>query len=747
MKYTKKRKKTKEKDKDKHVIVTRTLLVKPNQLTKNAKIVDKLNSTVKECHEVIQDSYDFIKLYLLDQFETVMEGSKEISVREKLHSFSTWMESDGPWRKLFFSQVASLMCSADTKGQRGRKPNDENKDDAKKLRESLKKFRVQGLFNKSLDKQNLSFILAYATTGIKTAYENNISMHFDKYVKRYIRSIAKFEILSHFQVEKLQDVPKYFVLQPKLIMNKIVRATFSGKLRECTPPDDKFSEIFRIIKDAVILELEIALPHGITENIFDNANLSLSLAHMIYMNRNMETKYKVKLLRPFPLRNSNIPCNIMLDTHSIIDILVSEDVVPFSEVKSSLELLMGLTITNLKNKGSLYNNLKKILGLKKEQKTPISDASFKTLIWKSIFECMGKKWLSKRFAKVKSKGKPLVFNNMITTDGYKVDLHFTDEQSFEAKRFTTGSILCGAKREDTTFDFMYVQELSSKEKKDLEPTILFCDPGKGNIITITNGNEVPKEERRTMTYSTFQRQKESSMLFNLKQSALLLALTKDEDGVNGKTIKEHVESLAESNSKSCVSSTFIDYLKRRDAFKAKTLSFYQLSSHRRRRLRARLGRQSSEELAKNRIIETFNLNVDSAKQVTDTVIVWGNWGLKSNLKNQAPSPGIGYRRSVSRWIPTITVDERNTSSHCPTCEGCVEVANIRCNRWVKKEKANKVDIHSVHHLLRCKNENCKSKWWNRDVLATFNIQKQFNQYKITGKPYNFGGQIIQELSV
>ena len=38
------------------------------------------------------------------------------------------------------------------------------------------------------------------------------------------------------------------------------------------------------------------------------------------------------------------------------------------------------------------------------------------------------------------------------------------------------------------------------------------------------------------------------------------------------------------------------------------------------------------------------------------------------LKNQAPSPGIGYRRSVSRWIKTHTVDERNTSSHCPTCE-------------------------------------------------------------------------------
>ena len=444
MKYTKKRKKTKEKDKDKHVIVTRTLLVKPNQLTKNAKIVDKLNSTVKECHEVIQDSYDFIKLYLLDQFETVMEGSKDISVREKLHSFSTWMESDGPWRKLFFSQVASLMCSADTKGQRGRKPNDENKDDAKKLRESLKKFRVQGLFNKSLDKQNLSFILAYATTGIKTAYENNISMHFDKYVKRYIRSIAKFEILSHFQVEKLQDVPKYFVLQPKLIMNKIVRATFSGKLRECTPPDDKFSEIFRIIKDAVILELEIALPHGITENIFDNANLSLSLAHMIYMNRNMETKYKVKLLRPFPLRNSNIPCNIMIDTAAMINILVSKEVVPFSEVKSNLQLLTGLKLEKLTSKRDLYKNITDLLG--PDEETTISNASFKTLVWKTIFEYMGNKWLSKRFAKVKSKGKPLVFNNMITTDGYKVDLHFTDEKSFEATRFQNGSILCGAKR-------------------------------------------------------------------------------------------------------------------------------------------------------------------------------------------------------------------------------------------------------------------------------------------------------------
>ena len=500
VKYTKKSKKSKKKDNDKHVIVTRTLLVKPNQLTKNAKIVDKLNSTVIECHEVIQDSYDFIKLYLLEQFETVMEVSKDLSIRDKLQSFVTWMELDGIGRNDFFSQIVRLICSADKVGKRGPPISGDKQIHAEKLEKSLKRFRGKGLFKNKFDKQNLSHILHYATTGIKTAYENNISMHFDKYVKRYIRSIAKSVILSHFQVDKLQDVPKDFVLQPKLIMNKLVRESFSGKLRECTPPDVRFSDIFEIIKSAVIRELEIALPYGLNGNIFKNSNPSLRLAHMIYMNRNMEIEYKAKLLRPFPLRNSNIPCNIMLDTHSIIDILVSEDVVPFSEVKSSLELLMGLTLTNLDSKACLYNSLKKILGLKKEQKTPISDASFKTLIWKSIFECIGNKWLSKRFAKVKSKGKPLVFNNMITTDGYKVDLHFTDEKSYEAKRFTTGSILCGAKREDTTFDFMYVQELSSKEKEDLEPTILFCDPGKGNMITITNGNEVPKEERRTMTY-------------------------------------------------------------------------------------------------------------------------------------------------------------------------------------------------------------------------------------------------------
>jgi hypothetical protein len=49
------------------------------------------------------------------------------------------------------------------------------------------------------------------------------------------------------------------------------------------------------------------------------------------------------------------------------------------------------------------------------------------------------------------------------------------------------------------------------------------------------------------------------------------------------------------------------------------------------------------------------------------VILYGNWGRRPNLKNQAPSPGIGLRRLIhaSEGVTTITVHEAYTSSFDP----------------------------------------------------------------------------------
>ena len=103
-----------------------------------------------------------------------------------------------------------------------------------------------------------------------------------------------------------------------------------------------------------------------------------------------------------------------------------------------------------------------------------------------------------------------------------------------------------------------------------------------------------------------------------------------------------------------------------------------------------------------------------AKKITETygrdgnpvVIFYGDWGRRPNLKNQAPTPGIGLRRLLhaSKRILTITVRESYTSSFCPCCSS--EVDNAR----------------GAHGLLKCTGgrDQC-GMYWSRDVLGASNI--------------------------
>ena len=137
--------------------------------------------------------------------------------------------------------------------------------------------------------------------------------------------------------------------------------------------------------------------------------------------------------------------------------------------------------------------------------------------------------------------------------------------------------------------------------------------------------------------------------------------------------------------------------------------------------------KSSEDKFAKKIFETFccsntdtkscctsKMKENKEKEITsrkDIVIGWGNWGREPNkIKGVCPTPGIGFRRSMERYYKTITVDERNTSKTCPCCR---EITLYNPN--IGKENKQK------HHLLRCSNDKCCSRWWNRNVAGSYNI--------------------------
>jgi hypothetical protein len=86
---------------------------------------------------------------------------------------------------------------------------------------------------------------------------------------------------------------------------------------------------------------------------------------------------------------------------------------------------------------------------------------------------------------------------------------------------------------------------------------------------------------------------------------------------------------------------------------------------------------------------------------SNVVIYYGNWGASPNLKRNAPTPGIGLRRYIHQYFPTVTINEHFTSVTCPCCkQRTLENVELRGEKRKVTEK---------HHLLRCKNEDCFKK--------------------------------------
>src|SRR5215210_5875803 len=711
MTQRKKKKTSSEENSNKHVIITRTLLVKLNKLTNNNNIIIRLNDVVFNCHELVSDAYAFIKLYLLEEFERQSNLFEHHS--DLMNSYSNWLTECGPWRKDFFGHVLSMMTQPLDGKRKGRPFTAENKILLESLQDAYRRFANQGLFSTDIqNRTNLSFVLTYIETSMKTAYQNNIQMHFDKYIKRFIRAIVFKTAAEKHQVERFYDLDYKIQNMYKSLANCSIKwIVYNG-----APPDDiEFVQLFK-------KKVGFALPYP-DSNIYEHLDeYSLHLSYMMFMNREIE-RMMGKNLSPLPLRRQFIPCNIMLDTSALIDIMIDQ-AVSFEDLKNDLDLSLDYQLPHLTSKGQLYKKPSSFVS--DADKSKVIPQQFKTAIWEAIFD-FRKPSIKKQFDMMKKKG--LVFNNMMTTDGYKIDLQFTDKESYLAERFKKGSILNGAKRQQTD-EFKYVQHTLEDERivfENPKVKILLCDPGKGKITTITDG----LDKKNIVTYTCAQRKVETNSKRNRKEYEFIKSNYKLGDGT---TIKEVLErkSLCETNSKSCYFETFKQYRLERVRLVPILKEFFMRLCHRRRRLRSRIGKTSSEDKLVNKIVDTFDLKMDKHKRVTNVIIVWGNWGRNPNLKNQPPTPGIGLRRIVDRHIKTYTIDERGTSSYCPECESRVEKGVKMSFVWDKKSHAIVRKKRAIHHLLRCQNEKCASRWWNRDVLATFNQRKQLLSYLSKG---------------
>jgi hypothetical protein len=150
-----------------------------------------------------------------------------------------------------------------------------------------------------------------------------------------------------------------------------------------------------------------------------------------------------------------------------------------------------------------------------------------------------------------------------------------------------------------------------------------------------------------------------------------------------------------------VQATYEHYLRTRAAVSAELTTFFRRPLFRAQRYDAYVGRRASVDRFASRIKTAFG---------AVGAILYGDWGRSPNLRHQPPSPGVGLRRSLCSHFKVFLVHEAYTSSVCPRCH----------SQGLTKPRSDGGGAE-VHHLLKCPNDRCSCRWWNRDVLGALNI--------------------------
>jgi transposase len=345
-----------------------------------------------------------------------------------------------------------------------------------------------------------------------------------------------------------------------------------------------------------------------------------------------------KIFQALPLKRS--PLHITLDTACLMNLFVKDG------------------IKNMKN----HIN---------EHKDPL---------WRKYFNILDNKKLRK---------KRHSFSYMIRTDGVTACILFKKIHTNTVSKSKTKS------------------KIDSRPKPSIElispdRILVGCDPGRRNLVFMTDGEQ-------TFRYSAPQRRVET---YQKRSRQIIEKEKKRADIVQQET------KLSNYNSKTTDPERFKQYLMQRHQVDLMVRDFYKAPLLRKLRWRRYVHTQQSEAKMLNRIANTFG---------EDCVIGYGDWSGSNHLKYQAPSPNKRFRKLIDRRFETYDIDEYKTSATCHNCLSPTEKFEKRPSPrpWRKSSKVFRNTDHSVmilvHGLLRCTNGNCGTHW-NRDLNASLNIR-------------------------
>lgn len=277
----------------------KTIKVPLKHVLRNPKVnQEKITTTVIKAHKIVIHALQFLKLYLLDYYET----NNSLPVIDKT----------------LINLCMKIQCNEST---RGKKPSEKTQELKNNLKEFHKKHYSNLMQDEELDYICMNTVLDYLTIDILTKYENNIKQHYVEYVERYVNVYWQKNRLLNIIRKKVKNLE-----QRNKALNKLCLTLRHIKNDILNVKDDKYKS-HKSYHNWINKQKKQILP--IKKFQKNNIKYDLQCSPQDYLPCMINMMKKVEeqeyfINNVFPLRSAIIPKHICIDTTSVVQLLLTK---------------------------------------------------------------------------------------------------------------------------------------------------------------------------------------------------------------------------------------------------------------------------------------------------------------------------------------------------------------------------------------------------------------------------------------
>jgi len=442
--------KSKGVDFTKHKVPFKSIRTSLKSIIINSDTQKKINDLVLRVNDIVIDTYQFIKLYVL----------KKLNNNQEIPNIDT-------------DFIKYCITTLGTRDNRGKKTVDTP------LLKELQEFYItdfQPINNHEKHQlNNLSYTLPYVCSSIEVSITNNIKEHLIKRLSKFISIFGSNYYDEHYNGEIKDRNSKEYKKEKKSLIYKVKKCIIDN-----TPTEIPTIMIgwYNTIKDKITpSNIEKSMAYDCKVNPYKYISISyyINSQYELYNDTiykeigklqsklekaiKEETKKEynesvkelnskiIKLFQLMPLRNSCVPKYFLIDSATLANIF-----------------------SNKGSKGNLIQDLK----------------NNRNTIWNSYFN------MNKSIFKLKDYN----FNYTLITDGIGCSLHFKHKNYKENKKENSNNF--------ESNDLHYINDLSDEQMEEFkDKKIVTADPGKKYLLYMID------DEDKVLKYSSGQRSMES----------------------------------------------------------------------------------------------------------------------------------------------------------------------------------------------------------------------------------------------